>query len=277
MSPGTAQAPSAPSWMSLKNLLHIIDKNEHLKPPTADSERVEHAGTILDSKLGCDILLDSNGILFPIHSAWALGGPSADWMLQCLFQDRPCDVPFPAFSPIIVDRFVNYLYLGTYQRHVETEVSNIAHAENKPDAPYKDFTEHMKSVQFHLEVIKFGEFLKYRGLINAAYTKLFEQLISRGRFGPASMKGFVDWMYGADKICKDEGGLLQQLIVAAVIAHEQKFWEQHQSDEFLGLVQNHADFLEHLKTAKELHKTLSGSPSKSQKNKALKRKHRNSN
>ncbi|KAI4618628.1 hypothetical protein J4E80_005230 [Alternaria sp. BMP 0032] len=262
--------------MSLKNLLQIADKNEHLKLPTADFVRMEHASGVLGSKLGCDILLNSNDILFPIHSAWALSGPAADWMLKCLFQgtpQRPCEIPFPAFSPIVVDRFVNCLYLGTYQRHIDTEVSNIAHAENKPDTLYKDFTQNMKSVEFHLEVIKFGEFLKYQALIDTAYIKLIEQLISRGRFGPASMKGFVDWMYGEDKICKDQGGVLQQLIVAAAVMHEQKVWGQSQLDEFLGLVQNHADFLEHLKTAKELYKTLSGSPAKSQKNKALKRKH----
>jgi len=164
-----------------------------------------------------------------------------------------------------VDRFINFLYLGTYQRNVETEVSNIAHAENKPERLYNDFTHDMKSVEFSLEMIKFAEFLKYPALINAAYAKMIEQLLVRGRFPPSAMKNFVQWTYGADKICKDEEGLLKHLIVAATLAHGYKHWDQVWRDEFVGLIQHQKGFVDDLAAAEELNKTLSESPLGSQK------------
>jgi hypothetical protein len=96
--------------------------------------------------------------------------------------------PFPGYSPIVVDRFVNFLYLGTYQRNFEAEISDIAHAENKRGMSYNDCTRDMKSVRFDLEMIKFGEFLEYPALIDTAYAKIMEQLFTRGRFAPATMR-----------------------------------------------------------------------------------------
>jgi len=153
-----------------------------------------------------------------------------------------------------VDRFVNFLYLNEYQRHIETEVSDIAHAENKPDVSYSDFTRDMKSVRFDLEVIKFGEFLEYPALIQAAYAKMVEQLLTRGRFTPRAMRDFVEWTHGTDKVCKDKQGLLKQLIVGAVIMHMDRSWGDSQLNEFLGLVEHHPRFLSGVMAAKELHK-----------------------
>jgi len=144
-------------------------------------------------------------------------------------------------------------------------VSNIAHAENKPDRLYNDFTRDMKSVEFSLEMIKFAEFLKYPALINAVHAKMIEQLLFRGHFTPTAMKNFVEWTYGAGKICKDEEGLLKHLIVAATLAHGYKHWDQVRRDEFVGLIRHQKGFVDDLAAAEELNKTLSESPLRSQK------------
>ena len=148
-----------------------------------------------------------------------------------------------------MDRFVNFLYLHEYQRHIEAEVSDIAHAENKPDSPYIDITSDMKSVRFDLEMLSFAEFLEYPALIDAAYVKLVEQLLFKGDSPPTAMKGFVEWIYGAGKICEDKEGSLKQLIVAATFVHGRKSWEQDQRDEFFGLVQHQESFVKDMAAA----------------------------
>ncbi|KAI4654569.1 uncharacterized protein J4E79_008443 [Alternaria viburni] len=130
---------------------------------------------------------------------------------------------------------------------------------------YNDFTRDMKSVEFSLEMIKFAEFLKYPALIDAAYAKLIEQLLFRGHFTPIATKDFVKWTYGDDKICEDEEGLLKHLIVAAILAHGYKHWDQVRRDEVFGLVQHQKGFVDDLAAAEELNKMLSGSPLGSQK------------
>lgn len=90
------------------------------------------------------------------------------------------------------------------------------------------------------------------------------------------MKDFVRWTYGADKICKDEEGLLKHLILAATLAHGYKHWDQVRRDELFGLVQYQKGFVEDLAAAEELNKTLSESPPGPQKKKKkdiLKRRH----
>ncbi|KAF1845926.1 uncharacterized protein K460DRAFT_366768 [Cucurbitaria berberidis CBS 394.84] len=259
MSTGTAQDTPASSWRSQTNLLQLVFTNDYHKFPTPHVTRSEHAQQVMKSHIGCDLLLDSNGIVFPIHSAWALCGPAADWMVLSLFLGTPSKqftIPFPAFSPIIVDRFVNFLYLGTYQRHIEGEISNIGHAQNKPDTPYNDATQKMKSVRFHLEMIKFAEFLEYPALIDTAYVKLIEQLLMRSRFDPKAMKDFVTWTFGSAKICIDKDGLLKHLIVTAAIAHEYKRWDKRVLNAFLDLIQDNLEFLGYLNNAKEKHKKI---------------------
>jgi len=148
-----------------------------------------------------------------------------------------------------VDRFVNFLYLHKYKRNIETEVSNIAHAENRPNSPYIDFTRDMKSVCFNLEMVRFVDFLEYPALINAVYAKLIEQLLCRAGFPPTAMKDFVEWTYGAGKICEDKEGSLKHLMVAATFVHGGKFWEQEQRDEFVGLVQHQEGFVSDMAAA----------------------------
>jgi len=148
-----------------------------------------------------------------------------------------------------VDRFVNFLYLHEYQRHIETEVSDIAHAENRPGSPYIDLTRDMKSVRFDLEMVRFAEFLEYPAWIDAAHVRLVEQLLSKGDFPPTAMKDFVEWIYGAGKICEDKKGSLKQLIVAATFVHGSKSWEKDQRDEFVGLVQHQESFVKDMAAA----------------------------
>ena len=148
-----------------------------------------------------------------------------------------------------MDRFVNFLYLHKYKRNIETEVSNIAHAENRPNSPYIDFTRDVKSVRFNLEMVRFAEFLEYPALINAVYAKLIEQLLCRAGFPPTAMKDFVEWTYGAGKICEDKEGSLKHLMVAATFVHGGKSWEQEQRDEFVGLVQHQEGFVSDMAAA----------------------------
>ncbi|KAI4624905.1 uncharacterized protein J4E87_005386 [Alternaria ethzedia] len=103
----TTSKSAASKWMSLENLLRVASKNDHLKIPTVETERVGHASKVLHSKLGCDLLLDSNGILFPVHSAWILGGPSADWMLQ-IYNDFTRDMKSVEFSLEMI-KFAEFL------------------------------------------------------------------------------------------------------------------------------------------------------------------------
>ncbi|KAI4918420.1 hypothetical protein J4E90_002804 [Alternaria incomplexa] len=211
MSCGATPKPPAPEWMSLENLLRIATKNDHLEVPTEESKRAEYVNSA------------------PLK--------------------HPCEIPFPGFSPIVVDRFVNFLYLHEYQRHIETEVSDIAHAENRPGSPYIDLTRDMKSVRFDLEMVRFAEFLEYPAWIDAAHVRLVEQLLSKGDFPPTAMKDFVEWMYGAGKICEDKKGSLKQLIVAAIFVHGSKSWEKDQRDEFVGLVQHQESFVKDMAAA----------------------------
>jgi hypothetical protein len=176
------------------------------------------------------------------------------------------------FEDAIWPRNTNFLYLGTYQRNVEGEVSGITYAVNKPDMPYNDYTRDMKSVRFHLETIKFGELLKYPALIETAYAKIIEQLLMRRRFAPAVMKDFVDWIHGPTKICKDEDSLLEQLVVTAAIAHEYKHWNDGQRKEFINFVQHHPDFSLSLTTARDANKKLLEAPQEYRKKDELKRR-----
>ena len=162
--------------------------------------------------------------------------------------EHPVEILFPTFSPIVVDRFVNFLYLHEYQRNIE-KVSNIAHAKNKPDSPYIDITRDMKSVRFDLEMVSFAEFLEYPALIDAAYVKLVEQLLFKGDSPPTAMKDFVEWIYGAGKICEDKEGSLKQLAVAATFVHGRKSWEQDQRDEFVSLVKHQESFVKDMAAA----------------------------
>ncbi|KAI4691226.1 uncharacterized protein J4E84_003517 [Alternaria hordeiaustralica] len=211
MSSGATPKPPAPEWMSLENLLRIATKNDHLEVPTEESKRAEYVNSA------------------PLK--------------------HPVEISFSGASPIVVDRFVNFLYLHEYQRHIETEVSNITHAENKPNSPYIDFTRDMKSVRFDLEMVSFAEFLEYPALIDAAYVKLVEQFLFKGDSSPTAMKDFVEWIYGAGKICEDKVGSLKQLIVAATFVYGRKFWEKDQRDEFVGLVQHQESFVRDMAAA----------------------------
>lgn len=93
-----------------------------------------------------------------------------------------------------------------------------------------------------------AEELDYDALKSVSHAKLLEQLVTRRGQRPSSMKEIIDAIFtppGSEaRICKDEDGVLQQLVVAGVIAHYSKDWLEKHRQEFDGLLRGpkYADF-----------------------------------
>ena len=109
---------------------------------------------------------------------------------------------------------------------------------------------------YHLHIYALAEELDYNTLRSAAHAKLVELLVFRSS-NPEVLKEAIKTILAptgtAERICKDEDGALQQLVVAAVLAQEAKHWTEVQLTGFLDSIQDPAyeDFRKIYTTVKE--------------------------
>lgn len=95
-------------------------------------------------------------------------------------------------SSILVDRLVNFMYLGVYQRNLAKGDVEIMHATNPPLELGTDWMHSMKSVRFRLETIDMSEQLNYPAVIDRAMAMLIDQLVMRRRCTPNVLRDFVE-------------------------------------------------------------------------------------
>lgn len=109
---------------------------------------------------------------------------------------------------------------------------------------------------YHLHIYALAEELDYNTLRSAAHAKLVELLVFRSS-NPEVLKEAIKTIFAptgsAERICEDEDGALQQVVVAAVLAQEAKHWTEVQLTGFLDSIQDPAyeDFRKTYTTVKE--------------------------
>ncbi|KAI8935919.1 hypothetical protein NX059_007427 [Plenodomus lindquistii] len=249
-----------PHPCSARNLLLGVFKKSWERPPTPERLHKEHAKGLLKTPIGRDFnLITAAGVEFKIHSIMLIGGSK---MLQDglfpggeMHPDPPKHVNLPPnFHPILTDRIVNFIYTSDYDFDTSTS-KNVTQLtqENfnfhnctfipdaQPPAPATVALAGVRDFMFHLHIYALGEELQYPSLLSAAHAKLIEILIRRHNRSASNFKDIIEAVFSApgspSRICVDEEGILQQLVIAAVIAHECKSWGDKVRADFAALVQ----------------------------------------
>jgi hypothetical protein len=110
-----------------------------------------------------------------------------------------------------------------------------------PPTPATTALVDIRDYMFHIRMYSLGEELDYDALKAAAHAKLFQILLIAKRQTVAALKEVVEATFAPPgdvaRICKDEDGALQQLVVAAVLAHESKCWAEKTRKEFTDSIQ----------------------------------------
>ncbi|KAB2101101.1 hypothetical protein AG0111_0g11084 [Alternaria gaisen] len=255
------------------NLLRKVFKKGWDPLPTAQKLHTEHAELLLDTPIGRDFtLITVAGVEFQVHSIMLIGGSKA--LQEGLFPggamspNRPGCVNLPAhFHPILVDRIVNFIYTSDYRFLPGSEGGQLKQTTFKfyhatlipneiPPSPATVALVGIAEYAYHLHIYALAEELDYNTLRSAAHAKLVELLVFRSS-NPEVLKEAIKTILAptetAERICKDEDGALQQLVVAAVLAQEAKHWTEVQVTGFLDSIQDPAyeDFRKIYTTVKE--------------------------
>ena len=156
----------------------------------------------LAQRHGCDFSLISGGVQFDVHSAgFLLGGAKAieehihpggvgptssegNFLLTARQVERhPPEVTYVfnegRDSPIMVDRFVDFIYTNTYDLDKNGRANTLRHATYIPVGSTKDsYAMEIKTpIQFHLKMYNMGERLRYANLMTVARKKLADCLL----------------------------------------------------------------------------------------------------
>lgn len=154
--------------------------------------------------------------------------------------------------PILVDRFVNFLYTQDYDDppyhgllYTKQGSCNLANAIYLPkDSEWVPEVTALLDAQrhiFHLHMYALGEQLRYGALMTTAKEKLWDILYSIMRSSIAMgarwiLRDCVDACFAPPssdaRICADENGMIKETIVAAVLSHEVNSWNKAQRDGF---------------------------------------------
>lgn len=101
---------------------------------------------------------------------------------------------------------------------------------------------------FHLHMYALGEELDYDALKSAAHSKLVQLFVHVRNETSSAIKDAISATFAPlgspPRICKDEDGMLQELVVAGVLAHEFKTWTEIDQKAFSDDIQGpeYADF-----------------------------------
>ncbi|KAF1945462.1 DUF396-domain-containing protein [Clathrospora elynae] len=162
------------------------------------------------------------------------------------FVSLPCH-----FHPILMDRVVKFIYTSDYEfgpsgiRELKQKDSGFHTASLIPETDSPTAATNalvgIRDYAFHLRMHALGEELDYDALKTASSAKLAHLLVILYLQFPSALKDAVDATFApaedAARICKDEDGALQQVVVAAVIAHEGKSWDDKQRKDFTDSLQ----------------------------------------
>jgi hypothetical protein len=130
-------------------------------------------------------------------------------------------------------------------RHLEKSNFKFYNATLIPDvnppAPAVTALVGCQDYKFYLHMYALGEELDYEALKTATHAKLCAWLVQRHNYTPSAVKEVIEATFAppgdASRMCKDENGALQQLVVASVLSHEGKFWTETQRKEFTDSIQ----------------------------------------
>lgn len=111
-----------------------------------------------------------------------------------------------------------------------------------PPSPATVALAEIRDYTYHLHMYALGEDLDYQALKSAAHTKLVEILVRQRGRDPATFKDLVGSVFASPasplRICNDADGILAQLVLAALIAHERKTWHAKARGEFVAMMQD---------------------------------------
>ncbi|KNG49126.1 ww domain-containing protein [Stemphylium lycopersici] len=254
---------------SARSLLNRIFKKKREALPTAQSIKAEHTQFLLDTPIGRDFsLITAAGVEFQVHSALLVGGSKTlqeglfpggvntpTYFIVSMPGTCAADDDFlirsackPSNSANI--RSVNPTPLAVYtsdyefvpQPSTQLKQSNfkLYHATHIPDTnpplPTTTALIGTRDYEFHLHMYALAEELDYPALKSVAHVKLVDTLIEQHKQTPTVVKEAIDSTFSpldnAKRICKDEDGILQQVVVAAVIVHEARCWNMAQQAGF---------------------------------------------
>ncbi|KAL1793371.1 hypothetical protein ACET3X_008353 [Alternaria dauci] len=172
-----------------------------------------------------------------------------EWVMS---PSPPSFVNLPShFHPILVDQVVSFIYTSDYKffpglkgDQLKQSTVKFHHATLIPneDSPSPATVALVGIVEhaYHLHIYALAEELDYDALKSAAHAKLVGSLIFR-TFAPDLLMEIIKTIFApagtAERICRDEDGALQQLVVAAVLAHEAKYWTEAQLTDFSNNIQ----------------------------------------
>ncbi|KAI4624924.1 uncharacterized protein J4E87_005405 [Alternaria ethzedia] len=249
---------------SARNLLCKVFKKPYAHPPAAKKLQANHVQFLLETPIGRDFnLITAAGVEFKVHSIMLIGGPKA--LQEGLFPGGatiPNPPEFvnlpPHFHPILMDRIVNFIYTSDYlvvrdgskqliQKNFKFYHATVIPDVNPPTAATTALVD-IHDYTFHLHMYALAEELDYDALKSAAHTKLVQLFITVRNETPSAIKDAINATFAPlgspSRICKDEDSMLQQLVVAAVLAHEFKTWTEADQQVFSNDIQGpeYADF-----------------------------------
>jgi hypothetical protein len=152
---------------------------------------------------------------------------------------------------LLTDCKISVVYTSEYQfvnggdKQLRQKVFKFYHATFTPDAnpPTAAMTAlvDMHDYAFHLHMYALAEELDYDAIKSTAHTKLVQLLVNVHNETPSAIEDVISATFNPlgspSRICKDEDGILQQLVVAAVLAHEFKEWNETEQKAFSDLIQ----------------------------------------
>jgi len=229
---------------------------------------------LLKSPIGRDFTLKTaSGVLFSIHSVMLIGGPKI--LEEFVFPGAatqahpPTEVDLPShYHPILIDRLVTFLYTSDYKfdpkggdaqelkpGNFDFYTATHVPADNPPSAAVTALVGIRKHT-YSLLLFALAEELAYPALQTSAYDALIGSLLIRRHLSIDVLKDMVEATFAPlgdpARICKDEAGVLQNLVVASVIAHEARNWNEQNCKDWADSIQapGYAPFWAAYNTAK---------------------------
>ncbi|CAA9962335.1 Erv26 multi-domain protein [Pyrenophora teres f. maculata] len=198
-----------------------------------------------------------------LHSRIESNLPHLEVLQQGLFPgdvkylSQPEFLNLPAhFHPILIDRIVDFIYTSDYhfcpadddvtklkQKDFVFHHATLLPAVNANKSAMAAALVGIRDYEFHLRMYALAEELDWDALKSAAYAKLFGAVDAQYPRSTETLTELVKATFtppgGAARMCKDEDGALQQLVVAAVLTHETKVWREDARKGFTDSVQGH--------------------------------------
>lgn len=229
---------------------------------------------LMKSPVGRDFTLKTtSGVLFSIHSVMLIGGPKL--LEEFVFPGGttqahpPTEVDLPSHHhPILIDRLVTFLYTSEYRfdpkggdaqelkpGNFDFYTSTHVPADNPPSAAVTALVGIRKHM-YTLLMFALAEELAYPALQTSAYDALIRSLLIRRHLSIDVLKEMVEATFAPPgdpaRVCKDEAGVLQNVVVASVIAHEAKNWNEQDRKDWTESIQapGYAPFWTAYNTAK---------------------------